>query len=73
MLIHVRATGEEFSVDPEQYTLFREPKQGDIVTFSHDHQSRRAIPTNVNVHQIRLDMTWEDIATASNQQFNNSM
>eukprot|EP00026_Physarum_polycephalum_P002350 Phypoly_transcript_02356.p1 GENE.Phypoly_transcript_02356~~Phypoly_transcript_02356.p1 ORF type:complete len:908 (+),score=118.97 Phypoly_transcript_02356:113-2836(+) len=53
--------GTFFRVAKEHYDLHRQPIRGDIVTFSHDFQSRRSTPTNPVVHRIRSDMTWQDV------------
>jgi hypothetical protein len=36
------------------------PEVGDIVTFSYSGFSPEGIPTDVKIHNVRTDMTWQD-------------
>ena len=59
---------------PEDYTLEREPLEGDVVSFSYDHQARIEIPTNPKVYRIRDDLTWQDVLESiPSSQFINGM
>lgn len=51
----------------EDYNLHRQPLRGDIVTFSHDSQTRNATPTNPVVYRIRADLTWMDVIKSSKE------
>ena len=37
------------------------PKKGDVVTFSYDDYSRKALPVNPTIFQIRQDLAWDDV------------
>ena len=37
------------------------PQEGDIVTFSFDTFSRKAVPLQPKLERIRKDMSWEDV------------
>ena len=62
-----RPDGTFFKVSKEDYELHRPPIRGDIVTFSHDYQTRRFAPSNPVVYRIRSDMTWQDVIKSSKE------
>jgi hypothetical protein len=58
-----RPNGRVFIVPAENVELSPSsiPKQGDVVTFSHDVSSRRLVPMNPKIFRIRSDVSWEDV------------
>jgi hypothetical protein len=36
-------------------------KRGDVVTFSYETLSRRAVPVNPEILRVRTDLTWIDV------------
>jgi hypothetical protein len=58
-IIFRRADGATFNVDPHHFDP--KPKEGDVVSFSFDNSSRRALPTNPKLFRIRTDMPWENV------------
>lgn len=57
----IRPCGNTFLVGPKNYSLHREPKEGDVVSFSFDHHHRRAMPANPQVYRIRADVNWDHV------------
>lgn len=39
----------------------KEIEIGDIVSFSHEWQSRSEIPKNPVIHKIRSDLLWDEV------------
>eukprot|EP00026_Physarum_polycephalum_P003064 Phypoly_transcript_03073.p1 GENE.Phypoly_transcript_03073~~Phypoly_transcript_03073.p1 ORF type:complete len:492 (+),score=39.24 Phypoly_transcript_03073:901-2376(+) len=59
-LVLMLADGTPFSVEKsDQLTIL--PKRGDVVSFSYDSYSRRALPVNPKILCVRLDINWDQV------------
>eukprot|EP00026_Physarum_polycephalum_P001704 Phypoly_transcript_01706.p1 GENE.Phypoly_transcript_01706~~Phypoly_transcript_01706.p1 ORF type:complete len:1010 (+),score=136.82 Phypoly_transcript_01706:80-3109(+) len=54
-------SGGTFIVPPQNVKAKPLPKKGDVVTFSYDDFSRKALPVNPTIYQIRQDLAWDDV------------
>ena len=53
-----RPDGETMKVEEEKEI---EMKRGDVVTFSFESYSRRALPTEARIVRVRRDVTWQKV------------
>lgn len=49
------------------------PKRGDVVTFSYDDYSRRAVPVNPKIYRIRDDISWDTVVENFEQEIPQSI
>jgi len=53
--------GMTFTGSSENAKLGTEPKVGNVVTFTYENFSRRALPVNPQILRIREDVSWEEV------------
>lgn len=56
-----------FTVPAEQVECDT-PRKGDVVTFSYECYSRKAIPVKPTITRIRTDMQWEEVLDNSSKE-----
>ena len=61
LYFNFRPSGATFTVLHRNVKVKPHPKKGDIVTFSYDDFSRKALPVNPTIFQIRQDLAWDDV------------
>lgn len=61
----IRPDGTVFKALNQQFKAEGEvkPKEGDIVTFTYESYSRRAVPVNPKIYRIRKDTNWEQVVS----------
>lgn len=46
-------------------------REGDVVTYSYEGVSTRALPVNAKITNIRLDLNWREVLLAEHESSNN--
>lgn len=69
---HCRPDGITFEIGPQNIKCDDKPKLGDIVTFAYENYTRKAVPVEPKVYQIRRDLSWKDVIFSYKQQLHKS-